>query len=386
MTIRAILWTYKPRQDGQCNVKIYVHTEGGQKKYFKTDIHVDPSDWDEKKGLVKKNHQLFQILNSKIQKELADHARHFHTGGTFSGRNNSLIELIRQYIEEVENGIHSIRLSTTKIYKNTLKKLTSYAKGKGKADFLFDDVSMDFHHDFSTYLNKTGCNQPGIYKHMKTIKKFMNEGLTRGLHTNTVHQKPSFKAPKEKAANKIYLTEAEIEKLADLDLSGNPSLERERDRFLVSYWFVMRHSDSIKVREMNFFQRDDRYYYRSIAQKNDREIVLPVKPDALAILKRRNFNLSGDTNQEANRKLKTIAAMAGIDEMVSEGKKTGPKWGFVTTHTARRSAATNLYLQGVSLKMIADLGGWGDEGTLRVYLRASGLDTALVAKDLGFFR
>ena len=111
-----------------------------------------------------------------------------------------------------------------------------------------------------------------------------------------------------------------------------------------------------------------------------------MKPDALAIRKRRNFNLAGDTNQEANRKLKTIAATAGIDEMVSEGKKTGPKWSFVTTHTARRSAATNLYLQGVSLKMIADLGGWGDEGTLRVYLRASGLDTALVAKDLGVFR
>ena len=78
--------------------------------------------------------------------------------------------------------------------------------------------------------------------------------------------------------------------------------------------------------------------------------------------------------------------MAGIDEMVSEGPKRALKWKFVTTHTARRSAATNLYLQGVSLKMIADLGGWGDEGTLRVYLRASGLDTALVAKDLGFFR
>ena len=70
--------------------------------------------------------------------------------------------------------------------------------------------------------------------------------------------------------------------------------------------------------------------------------------------------------------------------MQSKRIKTRPKWSFVTPHTARRSAATNLYLQGVSLKMIADLGGWGDDGTLRVYLRASGLDTALVARELGF--
>ncbi|MCB0653995.1 MAG: tyrosine-type recombinase/integrase [Saprospiraceae bacterium] len=57
----------------------------------------------------------------------------------------------------------------------------------------------------------------------------------------------------------------------------------------------------------------------------------------------------------------------------------GPKWKFVTTHTARRSAATNLALQNVNIKIIADLGGWTDIRTLRSYLRASGLDSALVA-------
>ncbi len=386
MTIRAILWTYKSRQDGQCNVKIYVHTEGGQKKYFKTDIHLDPQDWDEKKGQVKKTHPLFQILNSKIQKELADHTRHFHTGGTFKGRNNSLTVLIRQYIGEVENNIHDIRISTTKNYQHTLKRLLEFAKTRGKADILFDDIDLDFYYEFSNYLNQNGCSQPGASKHIKIVKKFMNEGLIRGIHNNTQHKNPSFKVHRDAPSNKIFLTEEEIEKLVNLNLSGHPPLDRERDRFLISYWFLMRHSDSVKIRETNFFQRDGRHYYRSMAQKNDRELVLPVKPAAWAVLQKRNFSLSGDTNQEANRKVKTIAAMAGIDEMVSEGKKTGPKWSFVTTHTARRSAATNLYLQGVSLKMIADLGGWGDEGTLRVYLRASGLDTALVAKDLGFFR
>ncbi|MCB0650919.1 MAG: hypothetical protein KDC85_06555 [Saprospiraceae bacterium] len=51
----------------------------------------------------------------------------------------------------------------------------------------------------------------------------------------------------------------------------------------------------------------------------------------------------------------------------------------------RRSAATNLAPQNASVKIIADLGGWTDIRTLRTYLRASGLDSALVAKDLEFF-
>lgn len=106
----------------------------------------------------------------------------------------------------------------------------------------------------------------------------------------------------------------------------------------------------------------------------------------IELLEKRDFNLSGDTNQEANRKLKTIATLAGISTLVQEGEHSGPKSLFVTTHTARRSAATNLALQGVNLKIISDLGGWEDVQTLRTYLRASGIESAVVAKDLEFFR
>lgn len=56
----------------------------------------------------------------------------------------------------------------------------------------------------------------------------------------------------------------------------------------------------------------------------------------------------------------------------------------VTTHTARRSGAANLHLQGASLKTIAGLGGWKDVHSLQLYLRASGLDSARLARNLDF--
>lgn len=77
--------------------------------------------------------------------------------------------------------------------------------------------------------------------------------------------------------------------------------------------------------------------------------------------------------------------LAGINQVTSEGDKVLPKSQLVTTHTARRSAATNLYLEGASLKTIADLGGWENNEMLRIYLRASGLDSARLAQDLDFF-
>lgn len=213
----------------------------------------------------------------------------------------------------------------------------------------------------------------------------MRLAMDKRLHNNTDFQHKLFKKIPVKT-NKIYLTDAEIQKMEDLDLSHDEPLSREKDRFLISYYFLTRYSDSVRIRRKDFFEKNGKQYLRYFQKKTNKECVVPVREKAWSILKRRDFDLSGDTNQEANRKLKAIAAMAGIHTSVNEGDRSGPKWKFVTTHTARRSAATHLALQGVNLKIIADLGGWEKIETLRGYLRASGLDSAEVAKDLDFFQ
>ena len=99
-----------------------------------------------------------------------------------------------------------------------------------------------------------------------------------------------------------------------------------------------------------------------------------------------NFNLPKTTNQEANRKIKMIASMASINSPVQENGVKGPKANFVCTHTARRSAATNLAMQGVPLDFIAKLGGWKKLEVQKKYLLSSGLDVAKVVAEYDFFR
>jgi integrase len=180
----------------------------------------------------------------------------------------------------------------------------------------------------------------------------------------------------------IYLTQEEIERFALVDCIGREDLKRERDRFMVSYYLILRYGDSIRIRRDRFFDRDGVTYYRNEAQKTGTVSYVPVKPRALEILTRYGYDLSGDTNQEANRKLKQLGALAGINSNV-DGK---PKWQRITTHTARRSAATNLMLAGVELNQIAQLGGWKSEKELRRYLKASGLDLARQVSMNGFFQ
>lgn len=391
MTVRAILWVYgAPRRDGSRNVKIYANYNG-KKNYFKTDAYVQDDHWDADRGLVRKSHPLYKLLNSKIQQQVIEITQRLLEGGevgTARKPTRSLLNFAAQFIEEVEKGLHKISMETCKHYRVTLKRLNQYCSFRQLQGLSFDQVTIEFYYDFSAYLaDEHGCSRSGgTAKHIKNVKKWMNEAHGRKLHSNLAYRDKAFRAARSSASNKIYLTEDEIGAIARLDLADQPTLELERDRFLVSYFFIMRYSDSVRVRADQFFQEDDQWYYRNISKKTNRESIIPVKPDALAILQRRGFSVAGDTNQEANRKLKMIAAMAGINQVVSEGKRKGPKSNFVTTHTARRSAATNLYLQGVSIKLIADLGGWESTDMLRVYLRASGLESAKAAKDLPFFK
>ena len=62
-----------------------------------------------------------------------------------------------------------------------------------------------------------------------------------------------------------------------------------------------------------------------------------------------------------NRMIKIICKEAGVSaesSIYKAGKKqTGPKWQFVSSHTARRSFATNLYLAGCDLYTISRMMG-----------------------------
>jgi hypothetical protein len=76
--------------------------------------------------------------------------------------------------------------------------------------------------------------------------------------------------------------------------------------------------------------------------------------------KRANILPSPISDQKHNDQLKVIGKLAGIDDEIlltkTRGgvreKITGKKYEFITSHTARRSGATNMYLSGIDIKFI----------------------------------
>lgn len=164
---------------------------------------------------------------------------------------------------------------------------------------------------------------------------------------------------KTDASQHVYLNEDEIKRIIDY----KPKAIAE---YVIKNWFLIgcmtgaRHSDYITFTPRNI--RDGELHYVSIKTHTNTNVPLSsfterlIREDAL-----NGYNDIHYSDVYFNRVLKRICKGAGINEQVSlysRGKfMDGEKWQFVTSHSARRSFATNLYRNGVDIYTISRLCG-----------------------------
>ncbi|WP_373550913.1 leucine-rich repeat domain-containing protein [Haliscomenobacter sp.] len=250
MNFKPILWTYEPRKDGSCAVKIY-----GKKKYFQTGVAVDPQQWDEKNGKVLRAHPLHAQMNALIHAKILELEKNLLEGNELPTKTNlkaqaaqakksNIVEFIQAHIDEVAKGVHEVSPGTLAHYESLILRLTQFAQHRGVPHWTWSDINLSWYGDFWQFLNQSfGIQKTGGFaNHIKFLKKFMTLAKREKLHQNEVHYEPEFKVHKSKE-QKIYLTEQEVETIENLDLSSMPWLEVERDRWMVCYYFLLRYQD-----------------------------------------------------------------------------------------------------------------------------------------------
>ncbi|MDR1090203.1 MAG: site-specific integrase, partial [Prevotella sp.] len=276
---------------------------------------------------------------------------------------------------------------------------------------------MDFYNKFkkwmmsSTYEKKKGTDTIHYTKNyigalFKNITVFMNESKGR-IHDFTGFMDKDFKSEKEDT-DSIYLTQEEIQRIYDLEITEDlliangydsrshnirkviKSLNEERDRFLFGCFTALRHSDYSRLDALHF--KDDIISIWTV--KKDKKVYIPMHYQLRELLKRRNNILpSPISDQKHNKQIKAIGKLAGINEDIILTKTRGgkrieavkPKYEFITSHTARRSGATNMYLAGVDLKFIQDILGHSKiEQTIR-YIKVTAEDNAKRLIDHPYF-
>jgi integrase len=267
--------------------------------------------------------------------------------------------------------------ATIQVYMSTLNRIIEFAATQRRT-VDFSTIDLEFYSDFTGYLTKhLKLASNTIGKDIKTIKTILNEATERGINKNLQYKSRKVSVTSE-STDAIYLTEAELDKLETLDLSGNKRLENIRDLFLIGCYTGLRFSDWASLKPAQI--KDGCVEITQL--KTDHSIVVPIHPTVQRILDKYNGNLPRSiSNQKANEYLKELGRIvpAGENEPVLNAitsktlTKGGSKvtvakykWEALCTHTARRSFATNEYLAGMpSITIMAITGHKTEQAFLR---------------------
>lgn len=304
-------------------------------------------------------------------------------------RKKTLIEFVDTFIEESENVKQK---STITVYKTTLKHLKNYTAKRNKS-INFDSINLSFYSDFTKYLSQDlEMSTNTIGKYIKTIKTFLNEATEKGLNTNLEFRKSKFKTISEET-DTVYLSIAELKAIEEKDLNFNTSLEKVRDLFLIGCYTGLRFSDFTQIKPENIIEEKSIIQIRT--KKTNEKVSIPINSVVNKILtKYDNLIPQSFTNQIMNKYLKDIIELCEIDTPTEitttksgiTKKTTVPKHKLITTHTARRSFATNCYLADIPSISIMKITGHKTEKSFLKYIKVTQEQNADKLLNHAFFK
>jgi site-specific recombinase XerD len=299
-------------------------------------------------------------------------------------REISISHLKTQFLSYKSN---FVKEGTLKEYRTVFKGLEDFEKQKG-SNLVLREMDSKFLDQFEAFLSrkkntndddKTGLLNDTIHKYISTLKVFLkwcndNDHLVHPDVFKT--QKTNFK---KKAYNEVIaLSEAEIEKLMNHDLSAKPSLERVRDLFCLLCYTGQRFEDLI-----NFDRKDIKNNaWDFISIKVKKRVIVPFEgyiSPARDILERIGYNVPKISNQKFNEYIKTVGKLAGLDETIKITRYSGKqklviekkKHDFLSSHVGRRSMVTNLLSRNIPITLVQKLTAHSDIRTLMKYESAS---------------
>ncbi len=278
--------------------------------------------------------------------------------------------------------------NTIKSYNTLKNNLLEYEKAK-KIKLTFEKIDIDFYNSFVEYLTSLHLAKNTIGTRIKILKTFMNEAYERGINVPMDYKKKSIKKPSEETFS-VYLTEPELTLM--YNKSGLPPyLERVRDVFLIGCYTGLRFSDLSKLNKENI-TNDNTIKIKAI--KTDKWVEVPIHPFVREIFIKYNYQLPKiPTNQKFNDYIKQVAKRAEIKELVTLERSKGDfivgqtveKHELVTSHTARRSFATNAFLADMPSISIMKITGHKTELAFMRYIKMSSKDNAIKMKSHKFF-
>lgn len=320
------------------------------------------------------------------------------------------VHLMDFYSEFVADKSKKVAERTVTNYMQGYNRLMDYQRYKG-ITLDWGDLDKSFFNDYDNFL----CTRPDLsgkkdkalkkerknavyndatrHKRFTELRTIVRAARELGI-TDSIFDTYSFTHVEETKTpeNQVYLTRSELDKMLAVDLSALPKgYEQARDIFMVGVWTAQRISDYNNIAPGSIQAGDDGRVYIHIRQtKTSKRVVIPATAELRAILAKYDNQLPHLSDQRINHHIHEIAKLAGLDEPIRTtstkgGKRqeiTVEKYKLISSHTARRTGATLMYLSGMDELDICRITGHESAKMLRNYILADELDVmrTIVAK------
>ncbi len=341
---------------------------------------------------LQESYSTVDIVREELRKELNREQKEKMAFSDFVAFMDYYISLCRDGLILNSKGVKLVA-GTIRNYISTQSAIKRYSSNR-RIKLRLDGVTVDFYNDFIKYLNGAtharGKYKPNVIgKFVKNVKVMIRYAYENGYTTNDEFMRKEFRVYKENVET-IYLTEEELERIYDLKLPDNQA--NVRDNFIIASYTGLRYSDISRLaqRHLNF----EKKIITIVTQKTSALVVIPMHPKVEEILHRHgNQPPKVQCNQSTNRILKKLCRLAEITDLISIIETTGgerdevtyEKCNMVTSHTARRSFATNAYRAGIPSLAIMQITGHSTESSFMRYIRVSKEENAFTLQSHAFF-
>ncbi len=292
---------------------------------------------------------------------------------------NKLTVQTQFYIEDAPTYIH--RGGKVGLSENRIKALTNFKKiiedfeTEMKTTVYLRNVDFEFEKKFNKWILEIRNYAPNyggsIIRDLKAVGNYAKKkGVEVSPHIAYIHKY------KQQKSDKIIHTFsfAELEVLENLQID-NERLDNARKWIIFGCNIGQRVEDLINITLKNFVAINDKKYIELTQDKTKKEVLIPITKQCERILKTGlPYKVS---QQKLNKYIKEVCKLAEINEVVKgdlydKNKKRKvrglyPKYKLITSHSFRRSYATNNYID-IPTPVIMEITGHSKESTFLEYI------------------
>lgn len=271
-------------------------------------------------------------------------------------------------------------------YKTLLYHINKFST-ENNVELFTNSINEEFLDDFITYLEDSGLKKTYIRGILDLAKAMVRKAAVYGYVVDMTYDNVDIDLEEVQS---IYLSQNEIARIYYYP-NLTKKQEKIKDLFIVGCYTALRYSD------LNTLKKEDiqNGYITKITKKSKVRVVIPIHDFVNEIIKKYDGFPTGVCSQHFNRYIKLICKKIGINDKVNMSytkggivvTETKEKWELVSSHTARRSGATNLFKTGrMRVVDIMRLTGHKSEKSFMRYVRTTNQDTAREMAGDDFFK